>query len=204
MAEPYLRRSPLAHRGLAAKAAADTGGAEFIMGERAHRLQIDLRGDLDDAVFTAAVHGATGLRLPAEANRFSVAGDLAGLWLGPNEWLVTGPRGREADMTARLLTAFAATHAAAIDVSEARTVIVAAGPRARDVLAKGISLDLHPRLFGPGHCAQTGLAGANIILRQLDSVPSFDIHVLDSFAEHLWQWLEGAAREFRIAVRSFS
>lgn len=204
MVEPYLRRSPLAHRGLAAKAAADAGGADLVMGERAHRMQINLRGDLDDADFVTAVHGVTGLRLPVEANRFTVAGDVAGLWLGPNEWLVTGPSGNEADMTARLFDAFATTHAAATDVSEARTVIVVAGRHARELLVKGVSLDLHPRLFEPGRCAQTGLAGANIILRQLDSLPTFDIHVLNSFAEHLWQWLEGAAREFRIAVGVFS
>ena len=104
----------------------------------------------------------------------------------------------------RLLAAFATTHAAATDVTEARTVIVLSGPRARELLMKGVSLDLHPRLFGPGHCAQTGLAGANIILRQLDDRPTYDIHVLDSFAEHLWQWLEGAAREYRIAVGVYS
>jgi len=31
-------------------------------------------------------------------------------------------------------------------------------------------------------------------------VPSFDILVLNSFAEHLWSWLEGGAREYRVAV----
>jgi sarcosine oxidase subunit gamma len=204
MVESYLRRSPLAHRGLAAKAAAQAGAADVILGERAHRLQINLRGSLDDAAFTTAVHGVTGLRLPAEANRFTVAGDLAGLWLGPNEWLVTGPGGSEADMTARLLGGFSGTHAAATNVSEARTVIVVGGPRARTLLRKGVSLDLHPDEFGPGHCAQTGLAGANIILRQIDGAPTYDIHVLNSFAEHLWQWLEGAAREFKLGVGVFA
>lgn len=204
MVETYLRRSPLTHLGLAAKATAGVDDTDVILGERAHRLQINLRGNLDDAAFTTAVHGVTGLRLPAEANRFTVAGDLAGLWLGPNEWLVTGPGGPEADMTARLLGGFAGTHAAATDVSEARTVIAVSGPRARDLLVKGVSLDLHPRMFEPGHCAQTGLAGANIILRQIDSQPTYHIHVLNSFAEHLWQWLQGAGREYRIAIGVYS
>jgi sarcosine oxidase subunit gamma len=73
-------------------------------------------------------------------------------------------------------------------------------PRARDLLAKGTSIDLHPRLFGPGRCVQTGFAGANIVLRQIDEVPSFEILVPNSFAEHLWSWLEGGAREYRVAV----
>jgi sarcosine oxidase subunit gamma len=79
-------------------------------------------------------------------------------------------------------------------------MLTLAGPRARELLAKGVSLDLHSRLFGPGQCAQTGLAGASIILRQTDERPSFEILVLNSFAEHLWQWLEGAAREYKVAV----
>jgi len=72
------------------------------------------------------------------------------------------------------------------DVSESRTTIAIGGPRARDLLAKGTSIDLHPRVFGPGACAQTGFAGANIILRQIDDAPTFELLVLDSFAEHVW------------------
>jgi sarcosine oxidase, subunit gamma len=204
MVEAYLRRSPLSHRGLAAKAAADAPGAdihaEILLGERAHRLQINLRGDAGNAALTTALHSVTGLRLPGEANSFTTSGEFACLWLGPNEWLILGPGGGEIDISARLRGALGSIHAAVTDVSEARTTIVIAGPRARELLAKGISLDLHPRRFGPGQCAQTGLAGASIILRQTDERPSFEILVLNSFAEHLWQWLDGAAREYRMAV----
>jgi sarcosine oxidase, subunit gamma len=199
MVEAYLRRSPLSHRGLAAKAAADAGSAEILMGERPHRLQINLRGNAGDTSLTTALHSVTGLRLPGEANSFTTSGEFACLWLGPNEWLILGPGGGEIDISARLRGALGSAHAAVTDVSEARTTIVIAGPRARELLAKGISLDLHPRRFGPGQCAQTGLAGASIILRQTDDRPSFEILVLNSFAEHLWQWLEGAAREYRVA-----
>jgi sarcosine oxidase subunit gamma len=200
MVEAYLRRSPLSHRGLAAKAAADTGSADILLGERPHRLQINLRGDAGDAALTTALHSVTGLRLPGEANSFTTAGELACLWLGPNEWLILGPGGGEIEITSQLRGALGNAHAAVTDLSEARTMLTIAGPRARELLAKGISLDLHPRLFGPGQCAQTGLAGANIILCQTDDQPSFEILVLNSFAEHLWQWLEGAAREYKVAV----
>jgi sarcosine oxidase subunit gamma len=200
MVEAYLRRSPLSHRGLAAKAAADAGAVDVVLGERPHRLQVNLRGDAGDAALTTALHSVTGLRLPGEANSFTTAGELACLWLGPNEWLILGPGGGEIEITGRLRGALGHAHAAVTDVSEARTTIVVAGPRARELLAKGVSVDLHPRVFGPGQCAQTGLAGANIILRQTDDRPSYEILVLDSFAEHLWQWLEGATREYKVAV----
>ena len=200
MVEAYLRRSPLAARGLAAKAGIAGAESDIVMGERAHRCQINLRGDPEDGGFTTALHSVTGLRLPAEANSFTTDGALACLWLGPDEWLILGPGGGEQEIAARLRAAFGDIHAAVTDMSEARTTIALAGPRARELLAKGTSIDLHPRVFGPGRCVQTGFAGANIILRQTDEMPSFEILVLNSFAEHLWAWLEGGAREYRVGV----
>jgi len=200
MVEAYLRRSPLTHRGLAARAAADVAGADIVMSERPHRCQINLRGNAEDRQFTEALHSVTALRLPGEANSSTSDGALACLWLGPDEWLILGPGGGEHEIAARLRAALGDIHSAVTDVSEARTTIAVAGPRARELLAKGTSIDLHPRVFGLGRCVQTGFAGANIILRQVDEVPSFEILVLNSFAEHLWIWLEGGARDYRVAV----
>jgi sarcosine oxidase, subunit gamma len=200
MVESYLRRSPLAHRGLAARAAVVNADADVLMGERPHRCQINLRGNSGDRQFSDALHSVTGLRLPTEANSFTTEGALACLWLGPDEWLILGSGGGEHEIAARLRAALGDIHAAVTDISEARTTIAVAGPRARELLAKGTSIDLHPRVFGPGRCVQTGFAGANIILCQTDEVPSFEILVLNSFAEHLWTWLEGGAREYRVAV----
>ena len=49
MVEPYLRRSPLAHSGLAARAAEAPAEARIVsLGESPHRCQINLRGNADD------------------------------------------------------------------------------------------------------------------------------------------------------------
>src|SRR5262249_11975293 len=170
------------------------------MGGVAHRCKSNLGGNPEAGGFTPALHSVTGLRLPAEPNGFTTDGALACLWLGPDEWLILGPGGGEQEIAARLRAAFGDIHAAVTDASEARTTTAIAGPRARELLATGTSIDLHPRVFGPGRCVQTGFAGANIILRQTDEMPSFEILVLNSFAEHLWAWLEGGAREYRVAV----
>ena len=57
------------------------------------------------------------------------------------------------------------------DVSAQRTTLELSAPGARDVLAQGCSLDLHPRAFGPGDCAQTLLARAAVILHQTELDP---------------------------------
>ena len=70
------------------------------------------------------------------------------------------------------------------------------------MLAKGCPLDLHPRVFGPGHCAQSQIARVNAIIHQRDGSPSYDIVVRRSFADYLARWLDDAAAEYGLAVHS--
>ena len=74
------------------------------------------------------------------------------------------------------------------------------GENARDALAKGCTLDLHPRVFTQGQCAQTLIAGANATIHCVDAAPSLDIIVRRSFAEYLALWLHDAAQEYGAAV----
>lgn len=200
MVEAYQRRSALSHFGLAARAS--QGGhatAGVVLGEAAHRTIINIRGDSGDAAFTAAVKSATGVDLPVKANTVNSANGISILWLGPNEWWVVAAPDRSDELVPALRQAFQGQHTAVIDVSESRTVITVSGPKARDLLARGISLDLHPRVFGPGQCAQTGMARANILLHQIDDKPSYDIYVLKSFSDYLFRWSEKIAQDFGLA-----
>jgi sarcosine oxidase subunit gamma len=201
MVEAYQRRSALAHFGLAARAAqANPTSAGIVMGESAHRTIINIRGDAEDAAFTSSVKAATGVDLPVKANTVNGSGEVKILWLGPNEWWVVAPEGKTEELIAGLRQAFQGQHTAVTDVSESRTVITLAGPNARDLLVRGISLDLHPRVFAAGQCAQTSLSKTNILLHQTDDAPSYDIYVLKSFADYLWQWMGLIAEDFGMAV----
>jgi sarcosine oxidase subunit gamma len=70
-----------------------------------------------------------------------------------------------------------------------------AGPRAREVLMKGCSIDLHPAVFGPGRCARTALARAQVILLPVDQ-ETYWIFVQSSFAAYLAEWLMDAMSEY--------
>lgn len=91
-------------------------------------------------------------------------------------------------------------------MGDSRVCLRVSGPRARDLIAKGAPLDLHPRAFGgAGRCAQTQLAKASVVLHQTaddeaPDGPSFDIYVARSTCDYLWAWLEDAAREYVMAV----
>ena len=126
-----------------------------------------------------------------EPNTVNTAGQRSVLWLGPDEWLIVdeGTPLSEADVR----QAFAPDWGSVVDLSANRVVFELEGPAARDLLAHGCPLDLHPRVFGPGQCAQTLLARAAVILWQTDAAPRIASWSRASFADHITRWLADAA-----------
>ncbi len=196
MAENWQRQSPLTHRGLAAHDEEAAATAGLVMAERRFLSKVTLRGGADGN----AVRKTLGVSLPGEPNRVEGGNNLFALWLGPVEWLIVGPPDAERAITDRLEKAFPG--AAVVDVTEGRTTIRLRGPMVRDILAMGCPLDLHPRLFGPGECAQSTLGRAAVILHQVEKDPVFDVHVERSQADYLWTWLETAGRPYGVAVEA--
>jgi sarcosine oxidase, subunit gamma len=176
----------------------------LILAELAVPGLINLRGRPSDTTFLAAAGSVLDCRLPVSPNTVQTAGDLTVLWLGPDEWLVLTPPGAEAAIGARLREALAGVHAAVTDVSGNHARLRLSGNRARDVIAKGCSLDLHPRRFRPGQCAQTLIVRCGVILHQIDDRPSYDLLPRRSFAEYLWMWLSDAMSEYggRVVTQS--
>jgi sarcosine oxidase, subunit gamma len=110
------------------------------------------------------------------------------LRLGPDEWLVVAPEDAAPELHGD----------AVVDVSGWRTTLELSGPRARDVLAKGCSLDLHPSVFGVGAHAQTLLAQAQAIVWLVDEEPVFRLLVRSSFAAYVATWLLDAMAEYAL------
>lgn len=129
-----------------------------------------------------------GIPLPLTANRVATAAGLRVLWLGPDEWLVIA-EGDAPDLLPRLERAVTGRRAAVSDLSSSRAIIEIGGDGARDLLAAGCGLDLHPRVFGPGQCAQTLLARVPVILDQLDDSPRYRLLVRLSYGRWLVDWM---------------
>ena len=134
---------------------------------------------------------APGTSLPTEAN--TVAGDAtrAALWLGPDEWLIVGPPESEPELEAE----FAALGASVVDVSANRTTLELRGARVGELLEFGCPIALDPRVFGPGRCAQTLLARANVLIWFLTDEPEpvYRVFVRPSFAAYVAAWLVDAS-----------
>ena len=86
------------------------------------------------------------------------------------------------------------------DQSGGRTVLRVSGPRARDVLAKGLPIDLHPRAFAPGSAATSTISLMGVQLWQVDDAPSYDIALFRSLSASFWRWLTASAAEFGYEV----
>jgi sarcosine oxidase subunit gamma len=179
---------------------APSASASVSLREIPFRGLVNLRLDPADGVVRGAAEAALGFALPLEPNRVAEGVGRTALWLGPDEFLIVTEPGAEVALVAALRQGLNGHRAAVTDVSDGRTIIEIAGRHARNLLAKGCGLDLHPRVFAPGHCAQSGLAKARVLLRQTDASPRYEIFVERSHAEYLWLWLKDAAREFGVAA----
>ncbi|MFG2029100.1 sarcosine oxidase subunit gamma [Streptomyces sp. NPDC048825] len=189
-------RSPLSHAANRLAAATRTSGGAVRLAELPYLTQINVRLDAKGTA-ADAVGLALDLPLPLEPNTVVRAGELTALWLGPDEWLLVGPPGSERDLESRIREAAGDEPVSVTDVSAQRTTLLVAGPRARDLLAHGCSLDLHPRAFGPGRCAQTTLGRTQIVLVARDEHRAgFWVLVRSSFAGYLADWLLDAATEY--------
>ncbi len=149
----------------------------------------------------AAAAGVLGVgALPTTPSTVTDSPDASVIWFGPQEWLICSTTRAGEELEAALRAAVAESGGAAVDVSAQRTTLRLRGAHARDVLAKGSSLDLHPSVFGPGTAAQTMLGQANVVLIPLnDNGTDYRILVRSSFARYLAEWLVDAAAEFAVS-----
>ena len=82
------------------------------------------------------------------------------------------------------------------DQSDGRVILRLRGERVRELLAKGVPIDLHPRSFRTGDVATTVVAYIGVQIQQLDDRPTFQLMAFRSLAGSLWSWLTRSASEF--------
>ena len=167
-------------------------GTGVIVRERPFRGHVNVRGHGDSAVFREIVQDMVGVALPLEANMANAAGNRVLFWLGPTEWLLTCPGPEEIPLSRSLDMRLSNEFGSVVPIGGGQTVLELEGDGARDLLAKGCPLDLHPRVFPVGRCAQTHVEKAPTLLRPLAT--GIEVIVRRSFADYLWQWLETVAR----------
>jgi len=187
-----VRRSALADYAGRFTALTAASGGELSIRELPLVSQLNLRADPKDTVVLHRLAAALGFTLPVEPITVSSHEDRRALWLGPDEWLVVGPVGQEAAIELELRNGLSGALGSIVDVSANRTVLEIGGPKALELLAHGVPIDLDARSFAPGRCAQTLLAKAQVIIETRDE-STFHLFVRASFASYVADWLLDAA-----------
>jgi len=162
---------------------------------------INLRANPGDAERVEAAASVLGQSLPLQANTFT-AGAHRVYWLGPDEWLAVTAAAQACELVRSLEAALTGKPFAVNDLSGGYVVLRLAGRKAREVLARGCTLDLHPDVFRAGSAAQTGLAKASVLIGLLDDAPEFEIVVRRSFADYLCRWFAHVGRHGGAAFES--
>lgn len=191
-----LRRSPLQDRRAEFATRRVEGPRGVRLSEEPFLTQVNLRLD-PSGLAVGRVEQALDLALPHHRpDRVTGDEQRAALWLGPDEWLVVAPDGNAAGVLRAARESLGDASGCVVDVSANRTTLRLSGPMAREVLEKVCSLDLHPRAFGAGQCAQTLIGRTQAVLWQVGAEPAYRLLVRCSFAHYLADLLLDGMEEF--------
>ena len=143
---------------------------------------------------------ATG-GLPSISGEVRSSASASILWLGPAEFLlVAAPESHDTlggEFPRALVGSLGSGEGQVVDLSANRTTFELSGRRARSVLEKGCSLDLHPGVFTTGTALSTEIGGIPAILWKTAG-DTYRILPRASFAQFLGRWLLDAMREYAI------
>ncbi|PLW78619.1 sarcosine oxidase subunit gamma [Cohaesibacter celericrescens] len=197
MAEPTTEiltaQSPLQHKAQDFLAASSD---RILLAEIPNLTQLNLRGDGNDKAFLAGTKKAIGIALPTKPNSVAEKGDIAALWLGPDEWLIVSKETESHRLISTLKVMLSDVVFTVVDVSDNRTVLSLSGADSWAVLNKGAMLDFHPRHWHKGQCASSLYGRCQVIFWQRSKQPEFYLFVRSSFADYCASYILDAMREF--------
>lgn len=120
-------------------------------------------------------------------------GDVRVAWMAPREWAVFAT-GAEIETIVASACKGSLHHLA--DVSAGRRLWRVEGAHSRALIARGCSLDTHPKAMLAGQCARTLFAQIPVLLLAQAAGNSFEIVADVSFAGHLRAWFADATQAF--------
>ena len=152
------------------------------------------------ADLAAAAKRSYGVALPT-GSRLAEGPGVGFIGTGPGQWLAVCETLKNGELARDIAEKFGGL-ASISDQSDGRAVLRISGPSARDVLAKGLPIDLDPRAFNPGDAATSLISYIGVQLWQVDATPTYDMAVFRGFAGSFWDWLSASAAEFGAVVES--
>ncbi|MGL4440742.1 MAG: sarcosine oxidase subunit gamma [Bosea sp. (in: a-proteobacteria)] len=155
-------------------------------------VEITMRRGQDSALRTAARTGL-GLELPTMGATLG-NGRLSAIGIGPGNWMIISGPEAPGSFASRIKGALGLA-ASVVETGHGQVILELSGAKARQVLAKGCRLDLHPRVFQAGQVARTIIAQIPVVLWQVDTRPTFVLAAPVTFAQSFVHFLLAASAE---------
>lgn len=151
-----------------------------------------------DAVkeFTRIARALLGASFPLQVGVTVRTAEHSLFKVGPEHfWIVGAPGAWEI----ALREAVPGEIGSVLSLTHGRTRLFIEGAASREVLSRGIGIDLDPQAFQLDAFALTELAHTPVLLHRTAS-HRYELYVLTSYAEWVWNWLADAALPFGAEV----
>ena len=139
---------------------------------------------------------AAGGTVPGTFGIAAVADTVTAIWAGAERLWFTAD---DPTLMSRFDGKFTDEDAVFLDISDSRAVLRVTGLKARNVLAKGVAVDLHTSIFPVQAIAHTMVEHAGVLVHRVGP-EAFELYVPRSYAVNLWHWLTESAAEFGYGV----
>ncbi|MGA7714018.1 MAG: sarcosine oxidase subunit gamma family protein [Rhizomicrobium sp.] len=150
-------------------------------------------GRHQEEALSAAIKAVFGCALPQGAK--ATPGDCSFVGVGPGRWLAVVVEG-DGETLERKLAGTIGKSGSVCDQSDGFVVFELTGPRLRDALAKLLTIDIDPHVFGPGIAATTSAALIGVTFWQLDDAPRFRFSVARSYGNAFIRALAFSSAEY--------
>lgn len=135
--------------------------------------------------------------LPPRIGEVKVAGTRRILKTAPEQYWIMAADGE--DLLGKLQAAVPPDIGAVTALSHSRSCIVVEGSKARELLAKGVALDLHPDQFRRGQFALSALHHTTVLVHRSDT-DRYEVYAMRTFAVSVWEWIIDAALPYGYEV----
>lgn len=158
---------------------------------------ITLRADLSAAKVKAVCKAIGGQTIP-DVGRIALDGATGLVWMSPDEVLLLVPYADVETTLVQIDKTLTGLHYLAVDVSDARTLIVVDGAFAAEVMAKLAPVDLHPDHFAIGQFRRSRLGQVAAAFWRTDT--GFQVVCFRSVAQYMFDQLAVAAKAGPVGV----
>ena len=164
----------------------DSQNLEFKINEQ--KIKINIRGKNKD--FFTKIGKILSIILPVEPNTSTSNGNLAALWLSPDEWMIY----LNDNIFDDLYSEISKLNLGSVpDVSDQWVCIKIKGSKVFDLIISGSPFDFREFKNNKNHVTQTLLNHIDVTIHHKE-LNEINLFVRRSFSEHLISWLKDSSR----------